>query len=71
MKIRVAIDFEVHLETDGEELDMDMIRAQARDCLRTHVENVMSNEIELEGLMDDLSEVTEGFAVGFDYTVVD
>ena len=69
MKIRIAIDFEVHLKTDGEELDADMIRVHAQECLRTHIENVMGNEIELEGLMDALTEVTEGFAVGLDYRV--
>ncbi len=69
MKIRIVVDFDVDLKTDGEELDMDVIRAQAQECLRTHVENVMGNEVELEGLMDALTEVTEGFAVGLDYQV--
>ena len=69
MKIRIVVDFDVDLKTDGEELDMDVIRAQAQECFRTHVENMMGNEIELEGLMDALTEVTEGFAVGLDYQV--
>ncbi len=69
MKIRIVVDFDVDLKTDGEELDMDVIRAQAQECLRTHVENMMSNDIEQERLMDDLTEVTEGFAADFGYTV--
>jgi tRNA nucleotidyltransferase/poly(A) polymerase len=53
MKIRIVVDFNVD-KTDSEELDMDVIRTQAQECLRTHVENMMSNDIE-----DDLTEVTE------------
>ena len=68
-KIRIAVDFNVDLETDGEELDMDVIRAQAQECLRTHVENMMSNELELERLVDDMSECTCFLVNGIGYDV--
>jgi len=69
MKIRIAVDFNVDLETDGEELDMDVIHAQVTECLRTHVRNMMDNELELERLVDDMSECTCFLVNGIGYDV--
>ena len=69
MKIRITVDFNVDLETYNEELDMDVIRTQAAECLRTHVENMMDNERELENLRDDMSECTNFLVSGIGYDV--
>lgn len=69
MKIRIVVDFDVELETDGEELNMDEIRMEAQECLRIHVENMMDNENELERLVEDMSYSTNFLVAGLDYKV--
>lgn len=59
MKVRIVVEFDVNFETDGEELDYDQLRYEATECLRTHVENMMSNERELDALVDDISDCTD------------
>ena len=59
MKVSIVVEFDVKLETDGEELDYDQLRYEASECLRTHVENMMSNEHDLDALIDDISDCTD------------
>lgn len=58
MKVQVVVELDLEFETDGEELDYDQMRALTAEVLRTHVENAMDNENELELLVDGISEST-------------
>lgn len=59
MQVRIVLDFDVNLETDGEELDMDVIRSQVAECIIGHVERVMDNEKDLDSLVDDITDVID------------
>lgn len=59
MKVSIVVEFDVNFETDGEDLDYDQLRYEASECLRTHVENMMSNEHDLDALIDDISDCTD------------
>jgi len=69
MKVRIMVEFDVELETDGEELDMDVIRTEATECLRIHVENMMDNDNEIERLVDDMSDNIDFLVSGLEYKV--